>query len=265
MDIRPPKDQSRGYEIPIVLHDMAEFDVAADLGYQGVATAGGLTRYEQLHPLTEFDCSQRIEEDGEITQAVPLPLLGTTAGFRRFSVAEYHKLLDIGLLTENDNLELIEGYLVLKMSRNPPHDRCIHLALRMLLRCLPPDWSVRIQSAITLGDSEPEPDLAVVRGEERTYAARHPSSVDVGVVIEVADSTLLGDRADKARLYARAGIASYWIINLIDRQVEVYSSPSSSGNAPNYGHRINYGAGDQVPLMLHNSLVTSIAVRDLLP
>ena len=199
------------------------------------------------------------------TQSVHLPLLGTMAGFRRFSVAEYHKLIDIGLLTENDNLELIEGYLVLKMSRNPPHDSCIHLTLRMLLRCLPPDWSVRIQSAITLSDSEPEPDLAVVRGDERTYAARHPSPSDLGLVIEVADSTLLGDRADKGRIYARAGIAVYWIINLIDRQVEVYSSPSSSSAVPTYGQRIDYGAGDQLPLILDGGIVTNILVRELLP
>jgi Uma2 family endonuclease len=187
------------------------------------------------------------------------------AGFRRFSVAEYHRLIDIGLLTENDNLELIEGYLIHKMSRNPPHDSCIHLALRMLLRCLPPDWSLRIQSAITLSDSEPEPDLAVVRGDERTYAARHPSPADVGLVIEVADSTLLGDRADKGRIYARAGIAIYWIVNLIDRQVEVYSSPSSSGAVPAYGQRTDYGVGDQVPLLLDGVLVANFPVHDLLP
>ncbi len=198
-------------------------------------------------------------------QAVHLPLLGTMAGFRRFSVAEYHKLIDIGLLTEDDNLELIEGYLVLKMSRNPPHDSCIHLALRMLLRCLPPDWSVRVQSAITLSDSEPEPDLAVVRGDERTYAARHPAPADVGLLIEVADSTLLGDRADKGRIYARAGIAVYWIINLIDRQVEVYSSPSGSAVSAGYGQRTDYGAADQLPLVLDGTVVASTPVRDLLP
>jgi Uma2 family endonuclease len=204
-------------------------------------------------------------EDRMSTQTVHLPLLGTMAGFRRFSVAEYHKLIDIGLLTENDNLELIEGYLVHKMSRNPPHDSCIHLTLRMLLRCLPPAWSLRMQSAITLSDSEPEPDLAVVCGDERTYAARHPLPADVGLVIEVADSTLLGDRADKGRIYARAGLAVYWIINLIDRQVEVYSSPLSSGPSPAYGQRIDYGAGDQVPLILDGALMANILVRDLLP
>ncbi len=199
------------------------------------------------------------------TPTVPLPLLGTMAGFRRFSVAEYHQLIDIGLLTENDNLELIEGYLVLKMSRNPPHDSSIHLALRKLLRCLGPDWSVRIQSAITLSDSEPEPDLAVVRGDERRYTVHHPTPADVGLVIEVADSTLLGDRADKGRIYSRAGIANYWIINLIDRQVEVYSSPSGPGASAAYGHRTDYGAADQLPLVLDGIVVASIAVRELLP
>src|SRR5205823_2588074 len=108
-------------------------------------------------------------------------------------------------------------------------------------RCLPPDWSLRIQSAITLSDSEPEPDLAVVRGDERRYAAHHPRPADVGLLIEVADSTLLGDRADKGRIYARAGIAIYWIVNLIDRQVEVYSAPSGSGDSSAYGQRTDYG------------------------
>src|ERR1700722_1180240 len=92
-----------------------------------------------------------------------LPLLGTLAGFRRFSVPEYHRLTEIGILTEDDNVELIEGYIVLKMARNPPHDGTLHRVLKQLLKLLPAGWDVRIQSAITLSDSEPEPDLAVVR------------------------------------------------------------------------------------------------------
>src|SRR5437868_1719456 len=124
-----------------------------------------------------------------MTQAANLPLLGTLAGFRRFSVDEYHRLTELGILTEDDNLELIEGYLVLKMARNPPHDGTIHRALKRLARVLPTGWDVRIQSAITLAESEPEPDLAVVRDDPAGYTTRHPGAADVGLVIEVADST----------------------------------------------------------------------------
>src|SRR5262249_30603098 len=128
------------------------------------------------------------------TQAVNLPIQGTMAGFRRFSVAEYHKLIESGILTEDDNLELLEGYLVHKMSRNPPHDATIQRLMKRLLRLLPPGWDLRVQSAVTLSESEPEPDLAVVRGDENAYIARHPAGADVGLVIEVSDSTLPADR-----------------------------------------------------------------------
>ncbi len=82
---------------------------------------------------------------------------------------------------------------------------------------------LRMQSAITLSRSEPEPDAALVRGNARTYAKHHPKPPDIGLVIEVSDSTLDGDRIDKGRLYAEAGIVCYWIVNLVDRQIEIYS------------------------------------------
>src|SRR5262245_38953635 len=89
-----------------------------------------------------------------MTQATTkLPLLGTLAGFRRFSVAEYHRLTELGILTEDDNLELLEGYLIHKMSRNPPHDSVLHTVLDLLHSHLPSGWKIRIQSAITLPDS----------------------------------------------------------------------------------------------------------------
>jgi hypothetical protein len=90
-----------------------------------------------------------------MTPTVTLPLLGMQAGFRRFSVAEYHRLSEIGVLTEDDNLELLEGYLVLKLARNPPHDGTMHQVLDVLTSHLTPGWKIRIQSAITLADSEP--------------------------------------------------------------------------------------------------------------
>src|SRR5579872_4886321 len=112
------------------------------------------------------------------------------AGFRRFSVAEYHRLIELGILTEDDNLELLEGYLVHKMARNPPHDGTMHQVLDVLGAHLPVGWKARTQSALTLSDSEPEPDLAVVRKDANGYRTRHPSPADAGLLIEVSDSTL---------------------------------------------------------------------------
>lgn len=187
------------------------------------------------------------------------------AGFHRFTVDEYHRLTEIGTLTENDNLELIEGYLVRKMARNPPHDGTIHRAFKRLAKVLPPGWDMRIRSAVTLVDSEPEPDLAIVREDPAGYTTRHPVATDVVLVIEVADSTLPGDRADKGRIYARAGIDCYWIINLPDRQVEVYSAPFGPTAVPAYGQRQDHRLGDVVLLALVGTAAVSIPVQELLP
>jgi Uma2 family endonuclease len=199
------------------------------------------------------------------TQAVHLPYQGRMAGFRRFSVAEYHRLIELGILTEDDNLELLDGYLVHKMSRNPPHDAAIQKGTRRWLRLLPAGWDLRVQSAVTLTDSEPEPDFAVVRGDETTYRTRHPAAADIGLIVEVSDSSLQGDRDDKGGIYARAGIACYWIVNLIDQQVEVYTSPSGPVADPRYGQRGDYRAGDSIPLPLGGAVPIQVAVGDLLP
>lgn len=196
---------------------------------------------------------------------IHLPLQGTMAGFRRFSVAEYHKLIEIGILTEDDNLELLEGYLVHKMSRNPPHDATLQLIQDTLPRWLPAGWCLRMQSALSLSGSVPEPDGAIVRGDARTYANHHPGSGEVGLVIEVSDATLAGDRIDKGRIYARAGIAEYWIINLVDRQIEVYTAPSGPPANPAYGQRHDFPAGADVTLTLDGVAAATIGVSDLLP
>jgi Uma2 family endonuclease len=195
----------------------------------------------------------------------PLPWQGTMAGIRRFTVSEYHKLIEIGVLSENDNVELLDGYLVHKMSRNPPDDATLQLIQATLPRHLPAGWCLRMQSAITLASSEPEPDGAIVRGDARTYSARHPGAADIGLVIEVADTTLTGDRVDKGRIYAQAGIPCYWIVNLVDRQIEVYTAPSSAGTAPAYAHRQDFHAADDVALTLDGKAIAKIAVVDLLP
>jgi hypothetical protein len=194
-----------------------------------------------------------------------LPLQGIMAGFHRFTVDEYHRLIEIGIITENDNLELIEGYVVQKMGKNPPHSCSLGLTTKLLNRLIPANWIVRVQDPITLSDSEPEPDLAVARGDARTFATHHPRPSDIGVVIEVADSSLAYDRADKTRIYGRAGIVCYWIINLVDAQIEVYTSPSGSTASPGYAQRQDYRPGDAVPFLLDGALIANIPVQELLP
>ncbi len=187
------------------------------------------------------------------------------AGFRRFTVAEYHKLIEVGVLTENDDLELLDGYLVEKMSRNPPHDGTIQLVEDAVRALLPTGWCVRVQSAVTLSRSEPEPDLTVASGDKRSYLSRHPGAAEVGLVIEVSDSSLDSDRDDKIPIYARDGIAVYWIVNLVNRQIEVYEQPSGTSPSPTYGSRHTYKPGDAIPVALGGANLGTIPVDDLLP
>ena len=152
-----------------------------------------------------------------------------------------------------------------KMPHNPPHDGTIELATDSFTPILPKGWRLRIQSAITLTDSEPEPDIAVVRGDKRTFTTRHPVPGDIGLLVEVSESTLDSDRLDKSRIYARSNVVCYWIINLVDHQIEVYTQPSGPVASPAYGSKQVYGVNDSVPLVLDGVSVATIAVRDLLP
>src|SRR5438874_7906445 len=101
-----------------------------------------------------------------------------TRPLRRFTVAEYHRLIDAGVFRHDERFELLEGLIVVKMTRYPPHDGTISLVQEQLDLVLPRGWYCRIQSAVTTQDSEPEPDLAVVRGARRSYLARHPRAGD---------------------------------------------------------------------------------------
>lgn len=125
------------------------------------------------------------------------------ASIATFSVARYQRMIAEGILTNEDKVELLENYVVRKMPRNPRHDGTIDFITDTLRSKLPSGWRVRVQLTVALADSQPEPDFAVVRGDARTYLTRHPAGADVGLVIEVADSSLLRDQRDKTRIYAR--------------------------------------------------------------
>lgn len=183
---------------------------------------------------------------------------------RRFTVEEYRRMGEIGLLTEEDRVELLEGWIVPKMNRTPLHDATVELLDDGLRSRLPALWRIRIQSAITAIDSEPEPDLAVVRRDVRSRLSRHPGAHDVALIVEVADTSLRRDRF-KVEIYGRAEIPVYWIVNLIDRRIEVDGEPTGPDTAPGYRRRQDYGPGDSVPLVIGGLEIEQIAVRKLLP
>jgi Uma2 family endonuclease len=146
----------------------------------------------------------------------------------RVSVAQYEAMIRQGEISEDDRVELLDGWIVTKMGKNPLHDGTVDLIDFLLGELLPAGWFVRVQNAIVTADSTPEPDLVIVRGQPGDFRRRHPTGSDIALVVEVADTTLARDRA-KAHIYARAGIHQYWIVNLVSQQVIVHSHPTGSG------------------------------------
>jgi Uma2 family endonuclease len=186
----------------------------------------------------------------------------------RLEVRQYHEMIEAGILGENDPVELLDGLLVPKMAKNPPHSLANGLIHEAITRLLPNGWFADSQEPITTADSEPEPDLRVVRGERRQYRGRHPGPQDVGLVVEVSDASLERDRTLKQQLYARAGIPVYWIVDLRGYGLEVYSEPSGpedAAGAAGYRRRERLGAGDQVVLVLDGVEVGELAVDELMP
>lgn len=183
----------------------------------------------------------------------------------RLSVAHYHAMVQAGILTDDDPIELLEGWLVVKMTKNPPHRVVTGLIRQALEHILSNGWYVDSQEPITTGDSEPEPDVVVVRGTRLDYLDRHPGPEDVALVVEVADTIIKRDRGTKKRVYARAGITVCWLVNLVNQQIEVYTQPTQSGKQPNYKQHQIYHRDDRLPVILNGGEIGQIAVREVLP
>ena len=145
---------------------------------------------------------------------------------KKFTIDEYHKLVDIGFFTENDRLELIRGEIIEMAPKRTPHSVCNSTLFGELYKLFENRANVRGQEPITLpSNSEPEPDVVIAKKQDDNYLSAHPTVEDIILVIEISDSTLKYDRETKLPLYAEAGINNYWIINLVERCVEVYSNP----------------------------------------
>ncbi len=159
---------------------------------------------------------------------------------RPITVSEYHRMIDAGILGEDEHVQLIAGTLVAMTPQGSPHALVIQRLNRLLVRAVGDEVVVRPQLPLTLSESnEPEPDLAVVRAEDAQSRERHPCAALL--VIEVAGESLRLDRHSKAALYARAGIPEYWIVNLADATIEVHREPDPPNGS--YRTRIAVAAG----------------------
>jgi Uma2 family endonuclease len=184
---------------------------------------------------------------------------------RLFTVDEYHEMIEAGVFKNGARCELIHGVILEKPVPDPPHSKSTHRLMRRLTPLFPePDWVVGIQDSITLPDSEPEPDFYAATGPESKYDDRHPSPKDLVLVIEVSDTSLGFDRGMKLAMYAKAKVIEYWIVNIEQRQIEVYTQPKGGKN-PMYKQHTNYGPDDAVPVVIGGQELGRIAVKELLP
>jgi Uma2 family endonuclease len=195
---------------------------------------------------------------------VPATFAWEPTDMARFTVAQYHEMGRIGILKTSDRVELLDGWIVRKPMISPAHSYAVHWLSTALPAILSEDWVVRSQQPVTLSTSEPEPDVVVATAPGTKYRERHPGPREVALVIEVADDSLARDRGIKLKKYAAAKVPEYWIVNIPDRRVEVYTQPRG-GKSPAYrGHR-DYGPRESVPLALAGKDRGAIPVREILP
>jgi Uma2 family endonuclease len=184
---------------------------------------------------------------------------------RRWTRVEYERLVECGFFRPGDRVELIAGHLIVAEPQNSPHATAVGLAEDALREVFGAGWVIRGQAPIALDDeSEPEPDIAVVPGTRRDYREGHPRRPVLAV--EVAESSLESDRGVKGSLYARAGIADYWIVNLTGHRVEVYRDPQPDPRA-RYGWAYrsveHHGRAAAISPLARPG--ARVAVADLLP
>ena len=177
----------------------------------------------------------------------------------RLTADEYERIWD---KLDDSRVELIDGYVVAKMPKSPEHSWTTESLRKALRSRLPPGWTWHKEDPVRMpAYDEPEPDIAIIRGSNADYKHRHPEPTDVALLVEVSHTTLSIDRGIKLSVYARERIPVYWIVNLVDRQVEVYTNPGPSG----YATRQDFKPGQQVPVVIAGQPCAPIPVDAILP
>jgi Uma2 family endonuclease len=204
-----------------------------------------------------------METHSTTTPAMPPAPAWIPSPLYRMTVEQYEAMAASGAIPSSHRVHLINGYLVQKMTQKPPHVTSASLCRDELDRIKPAGWYVRSAQPIRIPGqaSEPEPDHCVLRGTARDYEDHHPGPGDIAMVIEVADSSLVEDRKLATGVYGPAGIPVYWIVDVIHRQVEVYTNPGPQG----YGASTVFTDGQFVPVVIDGQDVGRIAVEDILP
>ncbi len=189
---------------------------------------------------------------GEVMSTITQPI----------TVEEYERMVEDGTLAEDSRVELIEGRLVEKMAKSNEHRTATQRAHRAIGRLLPAGWHVCKEDPVRIPgrNSEPEPDLSVVRGDIDDHADQPPGPGDIALIVEVARSSMADDRG-LAVTYGSAGIPVYWIVNVDDRQLEVYCQPTGGA----YPAPAVLNETDKVDLVIDGQVIGQIAVADLLP
>jgi Uma2 family endonuclease len=178
----------------------------------------------------------------------------------RFTVDQYDQMIENGILTEDNRVELIRGEIVAKMAIGDAHSACVDRLNWRLNRAIGARGIVRVQNPIVLADSEPEPDISIVNFRADFYENGRPSPDDVLLVIEVGDTTFEWDRDEKAPLYAENAIPEYWIIDLNTDTVLVYRNPQPDGS---WATVTTHGRGDVLTVAALPTV--TVAVADILP
>jgi Uma2 family endonuclease len=178
----------------------------------------------------------------------------------RFTVEQYDQMIETGILSEDDRVELIRGEIVPKMPSDPPHAGTIKRLIRLIDPQLRGRAILGVQDPVHLADSEPEPDLSILHLSPDDYTTRHPATADIFALIEVADSSLDRDQNEKGPLYAENGIIEYWIINLNGGTVLVHRKPQTGGTWADVTTR---SPGDTLDIVALPGV--TVAVADILP
>ena len=182
----------------------------------------------------------------------------------RMSIETYHDLIDAGTFGPDEKIELIHGYIIKKMPKNPLHAKVNQWLLIYFSQLIniQQGWYIAVQDPITLADSEPEPDLMVVRGTPGDHEG-HPGPQDVALVLEVSDSSIDYDKTIKSQLYAANNIPTYWIVDVTKKEIQVYTEPYQTEEQGRYRQQSSYVVGDTVPVVLDGREYGRILVSDI--